>query len=112
MKRIILMAVVLGALLMCASVAPAASVRKCGNFDGTRWTNSQVQGAGIFNVTSRVAGCGTARKVARRAYNTYSSGRTWRYHGWSCRILSQASESTDTRCTASGRRAVRWQSGA
>jgi hypothetical protein len=110
MKRLFLLTLLYAAVLPSASVS-AASIRECGNFDGSHWTNSQIQGAGIYNVTSRVVGCGTARKVARRAYNTYRSGRVWRYNGWTCRIVSQATEFSDTRCTRGGGRVVRWQSG-
>jgi len=70
------------------------------------WRMSSVEGAGIFNVTTRRAGCTTARRVSRKAY----LGNT--YRGWRCRYVARGYESADIRCTRSRGRVVRWQSGA
>ena len=109
----VVLAALTTAALFVTGVVPAAAapIRECGNFDGLRWTYREIQGAGIWNVTSRVVGCRTARRMTSRAYRTYRGGRAWRYRAWTCRILVQKHEYSDTRCTASGGRVVRWQSG-
>ena len=96
-----------------ASTASAAPVRECSNYDPgkQRWTYGEVQGAGIFNVTSRVTRCPRARKITLRAPSANKTGKkVWRYRAWTCRYLRQEYEATDTRCTKSGGRVVRWQS--
>lgn len=115
-----LRSIVIAALATCLivpSAASAAPIRECGNFDPGkgRWTYGQVQGAGLFNLTTRRVWCTVARRVALRAYNTYERDRRWRWRGWQCRVLSSGYESSDTRCKKrrDGRwHVVRWQSGA
>lgn len=104
-------AVMLGATPSApAGVSAAAAVNECGNWgdhgDGQlRWGMSSVRGFGIYNLTTRRVGCSTARRFARRYKGTDSSYPTWR-----CRETSEY-ESSDVRCTRSGGRVIRWQSG-
>ena len=111
MKRFLVVALVAcGALLYPA--AAGAVVRECGNYDGVEWTFEQIQGAGIFDVTAKNVGCGTARRVVLRSGTTYKHPQTrWRYGRWTCRFRSTGIESSATRC-ARGNRVVRWESGA
>jgi hypothetical protein len=116
MRRSSIIALLLTAFLFAPSAASAAPIRECGNYGwkdgGMRWTYGQIEGAGIFNVTSRRVWCSVARQVARRAYNTYAGGQTWRWKGWRCRILRSAHEFSDTRCTKRRTHIVRWQAAA
>ena len=108
-------AVVVGVLLI-PSGASAAPIRECGDWGDTGsgrlgWTFGKIRGAGIFNLTSRRVSCRTARRVARFSYPDRNV-RRWSWRGYSCRILASAHEYSDQRCTKSGGRVVRWQSGA
>lgn len=94
-----------------AGSAQAAGISECGNWgwrDSTQtmsWGMTPIQGAGIYNLTTRGVGCTTARKFVRR----YRGTDTY-YPTWNCRE-SNGYESGDTRCT-SGSRVIHWQSGA
>jgi hypothetical protein len=102
---------VLGALsTAAASPALAASHVDCGNWadhgDGRmRWGMIPIQGAGSYNLTTHAVGCATARSFVRR----YRGTDTY-YPTWVCPEVNEY-ESPDTRCTASGGRVIRWQSG-
>jgi hypothetical protein len=86
-----------------ASVPPTSGrIHNCG--DLVR------QGAGVYNVTSRNVGCRTARSFARRASRVCGLG-VCHYRSFTCRTRQTGEELADTRCT-SGRRVIRWQSGA
>jgi len=113
MPRLIAVTLLALTLLAAPSGASGATpIRECGNFDGFRWSYEQVRGAGIFNVTTRRVWCTVARRVARRAYNTYERGdRVWRWRGWRCRRIKTGYESADTRCTKRRVHVVRWQAG-
>ncbi len=107
---------VLLATMAGPAVASAAPIRECGNYGykngAVRWTYGEIEGAGIFNVTSRRVWCSVARRVARRAYNTYERGDTvWRWKGWRCKRVKTGYESSDTRCTKRRIHIVRWQAG-
>jgi hypothetical protein len=78
--------------------------------DGPLWTYEPISGAGTFNVTSRAVGCATARRVVRRTKYVRSGPRG--PAGWRCGYVREAYEFVDIRCTATGGRVVRWQSGA
>lgn len=114
MKRLIAPIVVLAGVL--PATAAAAPVRECGNYgyhDGRQqWTYEPLTGAGTYNVTSRVVGCRTARRLALHASSRAGNDRTWRYRRWRCRYVSRAYEYADVRCTRAGGRVVRWQFGA
>jgi hypothetical protein len=106
----------ISAATILLSAAPASrgsgKIHECGNYgftadgDGPKWTYRQLEGAGTYNVTSRVVRCRTARRVALHAY----PGK--RYRGWRCRYVSHAEEFADVRCTKRGGRVVRYQAGA
>ena len=99
-------------LAVSGAARAAAPIHECGNWgwtadgDGPKWTYRPIQGAGTWNVTSRVVGCRTARRVALHAYPHH------RYRGWHCRYVSRGEEFADVRCTKSGGRVVRYQAGA
>jgi hypothetical protein len=103
-------------LVLCAAaVAPAtadAAVRDCGSFNGLEWIEGSLNGAGISDVTAKNTSCTTARRVTLRAFMTYRGGRRWQYGKWNCKILLQEYEYTKARCTRSGGRVVRWETGA
>src|SRR3954470_23104871 len=105
-----LSAVVLACVL--PGIAHAGPIRECGNYGlvngHERWTYGQIDGGGIFNVTSRVVRCRTARRVARHAYSK-SGKRHYRYKHWKCHVLHEGLDYADTRCTRSRGRVVRWQ---
>ncbi len=86
-------------LLLAQHTASAAPIRECGSYR---------DGAGIVSVTSRGVSCRTARRVAR-----YSGPdryvRRWSWRGYSCRLLASEYRYSDSRCTKSGGRVVRWQ---
>jgi hypothetical protein len=95
-----------------APSAQAAPIRECGNWgyhDSSGyfgWGISSISGAGIYNLTTRLVGCRTARRFARR----YQGTDTY-YPRWRCRERDDY-EASDVRCTASGGRVIHWQSGA
>ena len=111
MKRLATLALVLCATALAPATADAA-VRDCGNFNNGEWSDEPLVGAGIYNVKARNTSCATARRVTLRAFSTYSGGTRWRYGKWTCKILRQAIEYTNARCSRSGDRVVRWESGA
>ena len=110
-------------LLLCSPAATAsgasAAIRECGAFDGVRFVpDDEMEGAGVYNITTRVATCRRARKIVRRYWNDFSSwcDRSssvctvgW---GFSCRRTRLGEEYSDARCTASRGRVVRFQYGA
>jgi hypothetical protein len=104
MLRALGVAAVLTVLALPGS-ASASGLRHCGNYDGSHWTNANDFGAGIHDVTSRVARCRTARKVALHGYR-YGPG-WWR--GWQCRAVQSGWEFSDMRCTKRSGRVVRSQ---
>jgi hypothetical protein len=106
----------LGAILAAASLvavttapADAAPIRECG--DAGTFFNGAVS---IYNVTSRVVPCPRARRFARRYYRyggpACREDRYCTYRGWRCRNVAYREE-TDSRCTNSGGRVVRFQVG-
>ncbi len=110
-------------LLLCSPAAAAsgasAAIRECGAFDGVRFVpDDEMEGAGVYNITTRVATCRRARKIVRRYWNDFSSwcDRSssvckigW---GFTCRRTRLGEEYSDARCTASRGRVVRFQYGA
>jgi hypothetical protein len=112
-KRLACVISALAVALACAA-APAAAVpvRECGNYGYldsrgmVGWTRGQVDGAGIFNVTSRNVPCSTARRFVLRYRDTDTYFPTWR-----CRE-SNDYEFSDVRCAASRGRVIHWQTGA
>ena len=115
-------ALLFASLMLCvvAPDAPGASaaIRECGAFDGARFVpDDELQGAGVYNITTRVATCRRARKIVRRYWTSHSKwcGRNsstcaigW---GYTCRDTRLGVENYDTRCTASRGRVVRFQHG-
>lgn len=114
----------LGAVtLLLSAPSPAsaqAPIHECGNYgthanspvspDGTieaRWHYEEPDGAGIWNVTSRVVPCREARRVVLAF-----PGRRGRVRGLNCRYLRNEHEYVDVRCTGNRGRVVRWQAGA
>jgi hypothetical protein len=93
-----------------SSFAAGAPIRECGDYPGG-------PGAGVFNITTRVTGCPTARRMARRFWhghwrNVRPGGRPFRRGDYTCRNRNIGAEAADLRCTASGGRVVHWQHGA
>ncbi len=96
------------------SASAAAPIRECGNYGwpegykGSKpiWTFGPLDGAGIFNVTTRRVRCAAARDFVED-WNGQS-----RFRGFRCRTRTTGIEESDTRCTASRGRVVRWQSAA
>jgi hypothetical protein len=94
----------------------AAPIRECGNYP------RQQVGAGVYNITSRVTRCRTARRMARRFWHGRwrnvprtdrpNSDRPFRRGSYTCRNRHLGIELNDMHCTASGGRVVRWQWGA
>lgn len=114
MFRIVAIAAALAGLT-AAPAASAAPIRKCGNLHpgATHFSWEPLDGAGTFNVTTRVIRCRAAVRVVLNAYDTYAHpDRRWRWRGWRCRVKQTGIETSDTRCTNSGGRVVRWQAGA
>ncbi len=125
MVRLTLVVAVLAATLLTPSLAAAAPIRECNMaWDGLRWyygsDRNKIQGYRADNFTTRVATCGTARKVFRasnrikansereywrKAARLRAAGRRWR-----CVEVADAHEFSDVRCTGRGGRVVRWQS--
>ena len=100
--------IVVAALAVPASAAP---IVECGNYGATSsgrvgWTYGEIEGAGIYNVTTRNVGCSTARRFVRRYRGTDTYYPTWR-----CREVNDY-EFSDIRCTASRGRVIHWQTGA
>jgi hypothetical protein len=110
-KRLATLALVLGATVFAPATADAA-VRDCGSFNGLEWITESLEGAGISDVKAKNTSCTTARRVTLRAFTTYRGGKRWKYGNWSCKILRQEYEYTMARCTRSGGRVVRWETGA
>jgi hypothetical protein len=110
-------------LLLCSPAATAsgafAAIRECGAFNGVRFVpDDDMKGAGVYNITTRVATCRRARKIVRRYWNDYSS---WCHRsssvceigwGFTCRRTPLGEEYSDARCTGSRGRVVRFQYGA
>jgi len=111
MKRLAILALVTCATALVPATADAA-VRDCGGFNGLEWITESLEGAGISNVKAKNTSCTTARRVTLRAFMTYNGGRRWQYGKWNCKILLQEYEYTKARCTRSGGRVVRWETGA
>lgn len=96
--------------MVTASGAAAATVRECGNY-------APGGGAGVYNITTRVTACRTARTMAKRFYNGRwtnlpRDARRFRRGKYTCRNRNTGIELADLRCTAAGGRVVRWQHGA
>src|SRR4051794_28984743 len=110
-RRNVALATAALALASAPSVS-AAPIHACGNYGlvngHEQWTYGAIDGGGIFNVTSRVVHCRTARRVARHAYSK-SGKRRYRYKHWNCHVLHEGLDYADTRCTRHGGRVVRWQ---
>ena len=111
--------VVLSFLVLVAAARPstaaASAIRECGNYGflspwqkQPHWTFKSLQGAGLFNLTTRRVGCRYARRFAQ-----HYRGDARRYHrAWRCRTRIIGEELSDTRCTASRGRVIHWQAGA
>lgn len=99
MKKTIATAALTLALALPAS-ASAAPYRECGDIAN--------DGAYLVNVTTRVVSCSTARRALRLMWYGKSSG----LRGYHCRNRQIGIESSDVRCTASGGRVIRYQTGA
>lgn len=126
MIKQVITAVALTGALLCAT-APAhaaAAIRECGaygwdeNGSGPRFMgDGEIVGAGVYNITTRVATCRRARKIVRRYWHDYTdwcgnSSRCSIGWGFTCRRTRLGIELADVRCTASRGRVVRWQDGA
>jgi hypothetical protein len=102
-------------LLGSPAAVSAATIRECGNYgwitdEGTTgWTYGEVDGAGIFNVTTRKVSCRYARRFVR-SWDGQVGGR--RHRRFRCRYVSQAYEYADVRCTRRSGKVIRWQTGA
>ena len=113
--RTAILAVVFGAADLAAP-AQGASIRECGNYGwpsdytGSHpiFTYRQIDGAGTYNITSRVLTCAEARRVVRGADRVRRFRA--RVRGLRCRLVDQGWEYTDVRCTGTRGRVVRWQS--
>jgi hypothetical protein len=107
--------VAVAAAMLLPNGALAAPIRECGNHGYAngriRWTYGPLDAGGIFNVTSRVVDCPTARRVVLGA-SRKTHGHRFTYRLWSCRVLSQGTDHADLRCTRAAGRVVRWQVGA
>ena len=113
MRHIWLLTVVgatLSALAGTASEAQAASIKECGRVGGP--------GYAVFNITTRVTSCRTARGMAKSYYRgrwtnvPRNPGRKFRRGAYTCSWQRWGPEGSDMRCTASGGRVVRWQASA
>jgi hypothetical protein len=102
--------------------ASAAPVRDCGNYghpeghEGGRpiFTQKDIVGAGVFDIRTRVARCGTARRMVRRFWagewgDCDPGCRRGRFR---CRNRQVGDEVWTMRCTAAGGRVVRFGYGA
>lgn len=99
--------------------ASSRPIRECGNYGWvssrgrTGWTYGTIDGAGIFNVTSRVVNCRTARRVTLGSIRTAGPDPgPWHWRAWRCRTLVERHEYADIRCTAHHGRVVRYQTAA
>jgi hypothetical protein len=114
-RAALLAVTVLLALAVDAPARAAAPIKECGNASfgasGPVFTLGEISGAGIYNITTRVASCREARRVIRR-WSSLDGGMPARIRGLDCRNLREAYEYVDVRCTGSRGRVVRWQSGA
>jgi hypothetical protein len=110
---------VLLALMGWATSAAARSsspLRECGHHGwieatgrvGWTYDIQDVTGAGMFNVTARVAGCPTARRVALRALSSSEGYDDWYWNGWRCRFVKQRYEWSKIRCSTVRGRTVQW----
>jgi hypothetical protein len=114
MKLVNSSAAAIAALLSAAALATpahAAPIVECGNYGATAsgrvgWTYADIEGAGIYNVTTRNVRCSSARGFVRRYRGTDTYYPTWR-----CREVNDY-EFSDIRCTASRGRVIHWQTGA
>lgn len=95
--------------------ASAAPIKECGNYgwiedEGrTGWTYGPIDGAGIFNVTTRKVRCRYARRFVLSLDGQVGSDR---HRGFKCRYVSEEYEYADVRCTRRGGKVIRWQTGA
>ncbi len=64
-----------------------------------------------YNLTTRRVACAEARRVVRRWNATNEGDGTTYVRGLSCTFRSLGHEAGDIRCTGSGGRVVRWQTG-
>jgi hypothetical protein len=84
----------------------AASINECGRIPSN--------GYSVFNITTRVTSCRTARRMARRYYNgdwdnvPRRPGRTFQRGSYTCSYRLEGYEGIDMRCTATGGRVVRF----
>jgi hypothetical protein len=120
--RALAAAIAVGAMFAVAAPAQAHPTQDCGDYGGGA-DYGPVDGAGIFNVTTRFVTCETALKIVKRHYNgrrismrcnsDYTRCRT-RVGTFSCLSRTTAYEASDTRCRSSRSRhyVVRWQFGA
>jgi hypothetical protein len=106
-------AAVAAVLLVATPAVPAhaSPIIECGNYGASAsgrvgWTDGDIEGAGIYNVTTRNVGCATARRFVRRYRGTDTYYPTWR-----CREVNDY-EFSDVRCAASRGRVIHWQTGA
>jgi hypothetical protein len=114
MTRILLALGVAGALALPAP-ASAAKIRECGHNVTGHWSyDDSESGAGVWNLTTRKVRCHYARWFVYHdnfpAHKPHR-GMTWHAHGYRCKLLDWDYEYADTRCTASRRRVIHWQSG-
>ena len=86
------------------AMAGSSSIKECG--DLTR------NGGGIYNLTTRVVSCRTAKRVSRRYLRECDVDRDCRVSIDTCRTRRLGDEYWDVRCTASRGRVVRFQFGA
>ncbi|MBN1529800.1 MAG: hypothetical protein JW895_12120 [Thermoleophilaceae bacterium] len=120
--RLVIALAALTAVLTGAAPAPAAPLRECGNYgypkghhgDKPVFTPKPIFGAGVYDIRTRVATCGTARRMVRRFW----AGR-WgkcepgcRRGRFTCRNRRTGDEVWIMRCTANGGRVVRFEYGA
>jgi hypothetical protein len=95
--------------------ASAAAINECGNYGWIEskaragWTYGQIDGAGIFNVTTRTVRCRYARRFVRSWDGQVGADHHRRFR---CRYVSQDYEYADIRCTRRGGKVIRWQTGA
>jgi hypothetical protein len=100
-----------------AATAWAAPIKECGNQEaGGEWTYDEISGAGVYNLTSRVISCRAARRVVSTLHHAWDGPSIPRHvtvfgYRYTCRLLSQAVELFDIRCTARRGRVARWQEG-
>ncbi len=103
--------------LLLPLAAQAHPVQECGDYGGGSDFGT-VDGAGAFNVTTRLVTCETALRIVKRFYfgrvRTRCNGRgacRSRIGTFRCRSRQTGYESADTRCTSSRSRhyAVRFQ---